>query len=319
MNDQPQWQPTANLEALKTRARLLQDIRAFFAQRQVLEVETPLLSHGGNTDPHIESFSTIEPYWLRTSPEFPLKRLLAAGYGDIYELGRVFRKEEAGRFHNPEFTILEWYRNGWHYHQLMDEVEDLVRYTGQGYFSEWPRQRFTYRDLFLHHLSLDPFLSSTRELQHCAHTHGLSSHDHQDWNSQQWLDLLLTVIQNQLPEQALTFVCDFPVEQAALAKIRMDQSPVAERFELYLGRQELANGYQELTNSEEQVQRFKNDLARRQSENISLPAIDHQFLAALEHQLPECSGVALGVDRLLMTLCDARHIQEVISFPFDRA
>ena len=312
-----EWQPTASLERLKARARLLQDIRAYFSDRDVLEVETPLISMAGNTDPEIHSIRTDTGGYLRTSPEFPLKRLLAADSGDIFELGRVFRAGESGRFHNPEFTLLEWYRTGFSYHRLMDEVADLVRFCGRGKFDQWPEQKLGYRQLFLDHLDLDPFTADKWALSAVAKKPGFTGIE---LERRQWLDLLISlVIQPALPEETLTFIYDFPTEQAALAKIRPGTPPLAERFELYLGRTELANGYQELTNASEQRQRFEDENTQREKRGEVICEIDHHLVAALEHGLPECAGIALGVDRLLMNLCDAESISEVVAFPFSRA
>jgi len=311
------WRPTASQTRLQARARLLQDIRAYFSKRNILEVETPLISKAGNTDPEIQPIRTDTGGYLRTSPEFPLKRLLAAGSGDIFELGRVFRAAESGRFHNPEFTMLEWYRTGFSYHQLMNEVADLVRFCGRGKFDQWPEQRLSYRQLFLHHLDLDPFTADSRELSAVAKKHGITDIE---LERRQWLDLLISlVIQPALPGEYLTFIYDFPAGQAALARIRPESPPLAERFELYLGRTELANGYQELTDAGEQRQRFDAENAQREKRGEILCETDHHLIAALEHGLPECAGVALGVDRLLMNLSDAETINEVTAFPFSRA
>ena len=311
------WRPTASTARLKARARLLQDIRTYFSERNVLEVETPLISMAGNTDPEIQSIRTDNGGYLRTSPEFPLKRLLAAGYGDIFELGRVFRAGESGRFHNPEFTLLEWYRTGFSYHQLMNEVADLVRFCGRGKFDQWPEQRLSYKQLFLHHLDLDPFSADIQELSTVAKKYGFTDIE---LGRRQWLDLLISlVIQPALPEEYLTFVFDFPAEQAALAKIRPESPPLAERFELYLGHIELANGYQELTDASEQRQRFDAENTQREKRGAVIYETDLHLIAALEHGLPECAGVALGVDRLLMNLCGVETISEVTAFPFSRA
>ena len=311
------WRPTASTAGLKARARLLQDIRSFFFERDVLEVETPLISKAGNTDPEIQSIRTDTGDYLRTSPEFPLKRLLAAGSGDIFELGRVFRAGESGRFHNPEFTMLEWYRTGISYHQLMDEVADLVRFCGRGKFDQWPEQRLGYKQLFLDHLDIDPFTADSRELSVAAKKHNITDIE---LERRQWLDLLISlVIQPALAAESLTFIYDFPADQAALAKIRPGSPPKAERFELYLGRTELANGYQELTDASEQRRRFDAENAQREKRVKPVCEVDHHLIAALEHGLPECAGVALGVDRLLMNLCDAATISEVTAFPFSRA
>ena len=311
------WQPTTSIGRLKARARLLGDIREYFAQRSVLEVETPLISMAGNTDPEINSIRVDNSGYLRTSPEFALKRLLAAGSGDIFELGRVFRDGESGRFHNPEFTLLEWYRTGFSYHQLMDEVADLVRHCGRGKFDQWPLQKISYRQLFLRHIELDPFSADIRALSAAAEKHGISEIE---LDRRQWQNLLIShVIQLALPEKALTFVYDFPTDQAALANIRQDMPPVAERFELYLGQTELANGYQELTNAQEQKRRFEADNAKRNSRGVQTCPVDKHLIAALEHGLPECAGVALGVDRLLLQICNADSLQDILAFPFSNA
>lgn len=311
------WRPTAAAGQLRARARLLQDIRAYLCNRGVMEVETPLMSVAGNTDPEMQSIRTANSGYLRTSPEFPLKRLLAAGSGDIFELGRVFRAGEAGRSHNPEFTLLEWYRTGFSYHRLMDEVADLVRCCGRGKFDQWPQQKISYRQLFLQHIDLDPFTADEQGLSARAKAHGIGDIE---LDRRQWLDLLISVvIQPALPEECLTFVYDFPANQAALAKIRPGDPPLAERFELYLGRIELANGYQELTDAIEQRQRFEADNRQRQKRGQALCEIDERLITALEHGLPECAGVALGVDRLQMAIGGLDSIDTVIAFPFSGA
>jgi len=282
-----------------------------------MEVETPLISMAGNTDPEIQSIRTADGGYLRTSPEFALKRLLAAGSGDIYELGRVFRGGEAGRSHNPEFTMLEWYRTGFSYHRLMDEVADLVRHCGHGKFEKWTLQKLSYRALFSQYAGLDPFDADERVLADCARRNGI---DALDLDRRQWLDLLISlVIQPALPEQGMTLVHDFPADQAALARVRQDKPPVAERFELYLGRAELANGYQELTDATEQARRFEADNQRRELRGQAVYQADNRLVEALEHGLPECAGVALGVDRLLMAIAGAASITEVLAFPHSRA
>jgi len=317
MNPPENWRPTANAARLKARACLLEDIRDFFAGRAVLEVETPLLSTAGNTDPEIHSIRTDTGGYLRTSPEFALKRLLASGSGDIYELGRVFRAGESGQSHNPEFTMLEWYRIGFSYHQLMDEVALLVKQCGRGKFDHWPIEKLSYRELFLRHIDLDPFSAEPTELSTAANRQGI---DDIDLDRRQWLDLLISlVIQPNLPEECLTFVYDFPADQAALARVRPESPPIAERFELYLGHVELANGYQELSDAAEQQRRFDVENAKRKERGQEMCKVDHHLVKALEHGLPECSGVALGVDRLLMAICGADEISEVTAFPFSRA
>lgn len=311
------WQPTTSPDHLQARARLLQNIRSYFSDQGILEVETPLISKAGNTDPEIQSIRTDEGGYLRTSPEFALKRLLAAGSGDIFELGRVFRAGEVGRCHNTEFTLLEWYRTAFNYHRLMDEVAALVLHCGQGKFNHWPQQRLSYRALFEQHLGLDPFSADIDELKSSAKKHGISDIV---LGRRQWLDLLIShFIQPALPECYLTFIYDFPSDQAALANVRQDTPAVAERFELYLGRTELANGYQELTDATEQQRRFDAENARREQRGETICKADHRLVAALQSGLPECAGVALGVDRLLMAICGVESISDVIAFPASRA
>ena len=317
MSPPENWRPTAAPAQLRARACLLADIRHFFAGRAVLEVETPLLSLAGNTDPEIHSIRTGSGAYLRTSPEFALKRLLASGSGDIYELARVFRAGESGRSHNPEFTMLEWYRTGFSYHRLMDELALLVKHCGRGKFDRWPIKKLSYRELFRQHLELDPFSADTAELSAVAKRRGI---DEIELERKQWLDLLISiVIQPALPEDHLTFVYDFPADQAALARVRPGTPPVAERFELYLGHTELANGYQELTDAVEQQQRFDAENALREKRGLEPCRIDHHLVNALASGLPECAGVALGVDRLLMAICGVNTISEVTAFPFSRA
>lgn len=317
MQDMTQWQPSASISLIKKRAKLLRDIREYFSSKGVLEVETPLLSGSGNTDPEIQSIRTTDRQYLRTSPEFPMKRLLAAGSGDIFELGRVFRAAESGSNHNPEFTMLEWYRLGFSYHQLMDEVADLVKTCGQGAFHQWPEERLTYLELFERHLDMNPFEAETRALAAVAARHGITDIE---LNHRQWLDLLIShVIQPALPEHGLTFIYDFPADQAALAKITLDKPPVAQRFELYLGRTELANGYQELTDPVEQQQRFDAENAARLHRGEPMYQIDQHLLAALKSGMPDCAGVALGIDRLIMAISQVKSITEVIAFPQSRA
>lgn len=316
---QRSWRPGASRQAMERRAQLLADIRAFFAARAVLEVETPLLSRAGNSDPNVASITTEEPMrrYLRTSPEYPMKRLLAAGYRDIYELGRVFRAGEKGPRHNPEFTLLEWYRDGMLYLELASEVVALARHCGRGRFDDWPQSSRSYRGLFLEHTGLDPCNCSEQDLESCALDRGIHA---APLSQQEWLDLLLAkVIEPALPGDTFTVVCDFPPEQAALARIRPDDPPVAERFEVYVGQMELANGYQELTDAAEQRRRFERETRLRQLRGEECAPVDEALLQALEHGLPECSGVALGVDRLLMSCLQLDRIEAVLAFSSDQA
>ena len=320
------WQPSASHDALRLRARLYATIRAFFAEREVLEVETPVLSRAGNTDPNIASFhlefsgrtdGTSRTRWLRTSPEFPLKRLLAAGLGDCYELGRVFRDGEAGGRHNPEFTMLEWYRIGFDHRRLMDEAAQLVQAALALVGRSLQYERVSYRELYARHLGIDPLLADAATLQAAL---GDIVIDPAGLTRDDWLDLLMTHrLQPAFPRDQLLAVHDYPASQCALARIRADEPPVAERFELYLGPLELANGYHELRDASEQRTRFERDVAVRGARAQAAPPIDEALLAALAHGLPACAGVALGVDRLLMAMAGSDRIADVLAFDFGRA
>jgi len=309
--------------AIRLRSRLYILFRQFFAQREVLEVETPIFSQAANTDPNIESFNAIfsghadagpRERWLRTSSEFAQKRLLAAGLGDCYELGRVFRNGEAGRRHNPEFTMLEWYRVGWDHRRLIDETVELVQSALGLVDRQLQVYKSTYRDLFRDTLGVDPFAADDAEL---ANALGEVRVDPRGLTRDDWLDLLLTHrIQPQFRHDRVTVVYDYPMTQCALAKIRHDDPPVAERFELYVGTRETANGYHELTDATEQRARFVRDNARRRARGVRELPLDEHLLAALERGLPDCAGVALGVERLLMAMMGADDIRDVLAFAF---
>jgi len=299
--------------AFKLRTKLYALIRTFFAERGVLEVETPVLSEGGNTEPNIESFSTTfagaRERWLRTSPEHALKRLVASGIGDCYEIGRVFRNGEAGRRHNPEFTMLEWYRVGFDHRRLMRETAALVlaSLASKGWSADVVET--CYRNLFAG-LGIDPFEAPIDALRAPLAEFGI---DPAGLSRDDWLDLLITHrIQPSFPKDRITVVYDFPASQCALAKVR---DGIAERFELFLGTYELANGYHELTDAAEQRARFENDNARRRARGQREVSIDERFLGALP-DMPACAGVALGIERLLMYLADTDDIADVIAFPF---
>lgn len=313
------------IAALRQRAALNALIRAFFAERDVLEVETPILSAAGNTEPNIDSFHTrfsghvdagSAQRWLRTSPEYPLKRLLAAGVGDCYELGRVFRNGEAGGRHNPEFTLLEWYRVGWDHHRLIEETAALVL-AALGLVQRTATLRvIDYRGLYQQALEIDPFDASLEQLQAPL---GQIRIDADGLTRDDWLDLLMThCIQPGFDDDTMTVVHDWPASQAALARVRPGKPPLAERFELYLGAVELANGYHELNDAAEQRARFERDLATRRARGDVLPPLDEPLLAALPG-LPDCAGVAVGVDRLLMALNRTPRIADVLAIDFAHA
>lgn len=307
------WQPTASLSQLKQRAQLYQSLRSFFLQRGVLEVETPVLGTAATVDPFIDSLTTDvmgAVHYLQTSPEFFLKRLLCAGAGDIYSLGKVFRQGEKGRRHHPEFTLLEWYRVGWDEQQLMDEVSALIRQC----LPAIAATKISYEACFTEALGLNPHSASAEQLKTLCAQHIEVSGVDDDKNT--WLDLLMThCVEPTLPE-GLVLVYDYPQSQAALAKIDRDAKgqTVARRFEAYVDRVELANGYFELSDASEQRQRFQADINFRQANDLPVLPYDEHLLAAMEAGMPSCAGVALGIDRLLMLMSGEASLQKVIGF-----
>lgn len=316
----------SELAALRLRADTYAHIRAFFAERGVLEVETPILSAAGNTDPNIRSFTTrfsghvdagARERWLRTSPEFPLKRLLAAGAPDIYELGRVFRDGEAGGRHNPEFTMLEWYRVGWDDTRLAREVIDLLQRVLVHAGKTVDIVETTYRSLFHDALGIDPLVDTVDVLRGALQ--GTTVIDGDGLERDDWLDLLLTHrLQPAFPRDRVTVVRDFPASQCALARIRPGEPPVAERFEVYIGPYEVANGYHELNDAAEQRSRFVRDNDKRRARGDRDVPLDEPLLAVLD-AMPACAGVALGIERLLMVLVGTDAIADVLAFPFAHA
>ncbi len=250
-----------------------------------------------------------------------MKRLLAAGSGCIYQIARVFRDGEAGRHHNPEFTLLEWYRVGFDHHRLMDEVAELVTALLSGRVSLAEPERLSYRELFQRHLDLDPHRVGVTELAMRAEARGVPiPQGMPTTQTDPWLDLLLThCIEPRLDMGRLIFLYDYPASQAALARLRPGDPPVGERFELYLNGVELANGFHELGNAGEQRRRFEAENAARQALGLPVAPIDENLLAALEAGLPDCAGVALGLDRLLMLAAGKKSLAEVLAFPVDIA
>ncbi len=324
------WQPVATLEVLKLRARMLERTRAFFSQRAVLEVETPVFSSAANTDPALASFSTRyagplfprgQTFYCHTSPEFPMKRLLAAGSGSIYQICKVFRDGESGRLHNPEFTLLEWYRVDFNHLQLMDEAVALVTEILAGHRTLAATEKLTYREAFERHCGIDPHTADNQILAGAISRHAIRIDlDIQHENPDVLRDLLLThVVETQLGRGHITVLYDYPASRAALARVRPGSPPVAERFELYLEGIELANGFHELTDAGEQQRRFENDRARRKASGLPDVPMDARLLSALRAGLPECAGVALGMDRLLMLAAGAKNLRGVIAFPADCA
>ena len=315
--------PTASVENLKTRAAMLVQIRRFFSERQVLEVETPLLAKHSVTDPHMQALKADNPlgngdaFYLQTSPEYAMKRLLAAGSGAIYQLCKAFRAGEVSRRHNPEFTMLEWYRPDFSDADLMDEVEALMDTLFENIA---PAQRLSYRQLFEQYLGFDPHVTEVKKIEQAAREQldvQMQSDDRDDW-----LNLLMAeVIEPQLDFDVPTFVFDYPASQCALAKVERDTENmlVAKRFEMYFRGVELANGYLEETDTKKLQQRFEQDLLRRRQLGRPEVKIDQYLLAAMEKNFPACAGVAMGFDRLVMLRCQAESIEQVISFPSDRA
>jgi elongation factor P--(R)-beta-lysine ligase len=324
-NTHTNWQPSLAMDLLPLRATILNQIRQFFAERKVLEVETPLLSHATVTDKHLHSFQSDyyfadgqqkQTLYLQTSPEFAMKRLLAAGSGAIYQLCKAFRNRgESGCYHNPEFTMLEWYRPGFNHHELMDEVEALLKLI----LNCQSAQRFTYCELFQHFLQINPYQASIQQLKETAKQFQIVTENLDDLGQDDWLNLLMThLIEPKLPAHPI-FIYDFPASQAALARLRPGNPALAERFEVYVQGLELANGFHELSSPSEQRQRFINDLTQRQKIGAAAIPIDERLLAALEHGLPDCAGVALGIDRLILLAANKSCLHEVMAFPLERA
>jgi len=340
------WKPSATLQAWKDRQDLVQKIRSFFMSKSVLEVDVPTMSRAMGTDPHLDYFETRynidgaqnehdkETHlankqarrFLTTSPEFHLKRLLAAGFPDIYYLGHAFRNGEVGDRHNCEFTILEWYRLGMDWYKLMDEVASLCARLSEGLTSHGaqlarqPLQYLTWRDAYQKHVGFDPIHATLTDMQFAARQNEISLP--QNLDRAEILDALMVLaIEPRLGKDGPEFLCAYPAEQAALAQVEIDNAgqQIARRFELYLDGVELCNGYQELSDANEQKQRFTRDLEIRAELKKAQPPIDQNFIAALQHGLPACSGVALGVDRLVMLLLGKKSLSNVLLFPDERA
>jgi len=318
------WRPTASLDMLKTKARLLSKLRAFFAEKNILEVQTPLLSQAGNTEPTIESFAVQQKnkkYYLNTSPEFAMKRLLAADYGSIYQITPAFRQEEQSKRHNAEFTLLEWYRIGFDHYALMQEVDEIIRFVAADDIKLLPSQHYTYQDAMIKFADIDPFNTTLTELKTATQTAGIDVVGMDDVPHDTWLDLLMSeVVEKNLPLNCPVFIYDYPASQAALAKIRKAElHDVAERFELYINGMELANGFHELSDATEQEQRFHKDQQQRKKNKQQSIPLDKYLIEAMKEGLPECAGVALGLERLLMVLTATEDINNVLAFPFDSA
>ncbi|HEX4387703.1 MAG TPA: EF-P lysine aminoacylase EpmA [Steroidobacteraceae bacterium] len=317
------WRPSATRERLLARAALLARAREFFAARGLLEVDTPLLVNAPVSDVHIHSASVTlaaapgAPLYLHTSPEYAMKRLLAAGSGDIYQVCHVVRAYESGALHNPEFTLIEWYRLGADLEALMSELEGLVRAL-LGARAPARAERVSYTEAFHRETGLDPLSAPLSELARAAAQEGF--HGGPQTSRDEWLDFLMGArVGPRLGRGALCFVHGYPASQAALARLDPADARVARRFELYCEGLELANGFHELGAADEQRERFLRDNEERRRRHLPLAPLDERLLAALASGLPDCAGVALGFDRTLMLATGATHIDQVLAFPTARA
>ena len=327
------WRPTASRTVLEQRAQALARVREFFAKRSVLEVDTPVVVNAPVTDVHIHSAEVRFPdapgrFYLHTSPEYAMKRLLASGSGDIFQVCHVARGLERGRHHNAEFTLIEWYRLGFSLDQLMNEVEALAREVLGAIARPLRSERLSYVDAFKASLGVDPLTAPVDSLRSLARSAGLMNANEQrvgagaagDAERDELLEFLMGVkIGPTLGRNALTFIHGYPASQAALACLDPHDARVALRFELYCEGIELANGFHELASADEQRARFEHDLAERRSRGLPAEKIDELLLSALTAGLPECAGVAVGFDRLLMLATGASHIDQVLPFPIERA
>ncbi len=320
--------PKANLEALRQRAEILQRIRRFFDERHFFEIETPLLSHDVVVDRYLHPIGISkkevtgvnsdadEMLWLQTSPEFGMKRVLAAGAEAIYQMCKSFRRGEKGERHNPEFTMLEWYRSGDDMQTGMDLLSEFV----ESILKRPGTRKMTYRDAFCWFTDIDPFESTLDELKAVARKHGAAIEGDKETNRDGWLNLILSeVVEPQLGLESPIIIFDWPESQAALATVRPGTPPVAERFEIYVDGVELANGYHELLDAEELVRRNSINNQHRVRDGSHLLPEESRLLDAMRHGIPGCAGVALGVDRLVMLALGANSIRDVVAFPLDIA
>jgi lysyl-tRNA synthetase class 2 len=320
------WRPTAAIEVLRLRATLLDRLRGHFAGCNVLEVETPALTRAAVSDVHLESLRVADDStrggtagFLQTSPEYAMKRLLCAGAPDIYQVCRAFRAGETGRRHNPEFTMVEWYRRGFDQHALMRDVEALVHAVLEGHREAAASEFVAYREAFARVVGVDPLREPLDALMRSLDRCGVDLPEalRRDPVRDDLLDLAMgTVVPDSFATDRVTFVHDFPASQAALARVHGE---VASRFEAFWGPLELANGFHELGDAFEQRARFEQDNRLREAREQPVRHLDERFLAALAHGLPDCAGVALGFDRLVMVAAGASHIDQVLAFPYDRA
>ncbi|WWO97910.1 MAG: elongation factor P--(R)-beta-lysine ligase [Candidatus Dasytiphilus stammeri] len=323
MNDKELFQPTASIKNLLNRAVIIAEIRRFFLEKNIIEVDTPSLSNFTVTDVHLSSFKTslVGPgyshgldMYLITSPEYHMKRLLVAGIGAIYQICHSFRNGEIGRYHNPEFNILEWYRPNYNIFQMMNEVNELL----QQILNSNKAEILSYQEFFIRYLNIDPLITDINHLREIVkNTTNLIDIEREDYDN--LLEILFsTIVESKNCSEVPLFIYHFPASQAGLAAINHEDPRIAERFELYYKGLELANGFLELTNSKEHRKRFMLDNCKRTANGLQKQTIDENFILAIEKGLPHCSGVALGIDRLIMLALKATRISDVIAFPVDR-
>ncbi|VFP79898.1 Elongation factor P--(R)-beta-lysine ligase [Candidatus Erwinia haradaeae] len=319
------WHPSASIINILKRATIISNIRRFFSDRNIPEIETPILTQSTVTDPNISSFQTFfsQPgqkentglkLYLNTSPEYHMKRLLSAGSGPIYQLCHSFRNQEKGRYHNPEFTMLEWYQPKYNMYHLMNEVNEFLQYILQCQSADF----FSYQEVFLRYLNIDPLSANNYQLRNTANKLGVSNIAQNEEDRDLILQLLfVTGIETKINQKKPTFIYHFPRTQAGLAKINQYDHRISERFEVYFNGIELANGFHELTDSNEQLYRFKKDNDKRNASGLPKQPIDTYLLDALNHGMPDSSGVALGVDRLVMLALKKDQISDVMTFTID--
>ncbi|WP_284443192.1 elongation factor P--(R)-beta-lysine ligase [Buchnera aphidicola] len=319
------WKPSASIKSLIKRSKIISDIRLFFSQKNILEVETPILSRSTVTDIHLSSFETNYfslnnvndklKLWLTTSPEYHMKRLLASESGPIYQICHSFRNEESGRYHNPEFTILEWYQPFYSMQKFIEEIDKFLQHILNYNQSD----KISYQNLFIDFFKIDPLSTNLLELHQISKKLKLDYLTRFENDLNKFIQLLFTLkIEPNIGKDRPIFVYHFPAKQASLAAINSQDSRISDRFEIFFKGVELGNGFYELTDASEQKKRFIKDNKERFSMNLPTQKIDDCFLDALYHGLPPCSGVAIGLDRLIMLVLNKKNIQEVISFPLDR-
>ena len=330
---QAQWMPACDIEHLRLRATVLSAIRTFFEQRSVLEVETPLLCHATGTDPQLDFFSSNyhcvpnnkgiknKEMFLQTSPEFAMKRLLAAGSGSIFQICKAFRNGESGRLHNPEFSILEWYRLGFNLDQLMAEVAELLVQLMKNHCHIESVHKVSYSELFEQVTGLNPLVFCQKSYARYASENAIGDavsiceNDHA-----MWLDFMFSFkVQPVLANHQIAMVYGYPAIQSSLARINQDNPLIADRFEVFINGVEIGNGFFELSDAKEQERRFDQEISSRCTKGLPAVEKDKRFLEALQFGLPDCSGIALGLDRLLMMIANVETLNDVIAFPFDKA